>query len=204
MDPLHRDQNTFLKCFFLLFFVLFSRKFSVVQKEAALLLIVASKRISTSLVWYYSLAEASSHKSLPSLFSAEPLVCRCPPARCPSDTPAAPPAHGFIRAAAPLSGGGGGVSATEADLLGVPSPPTALPPILHATAIDHGCRGVCRCLHRSVGLITHPALVKPGRPISPGPPLFFPPYPNPPPPPVPLLSPSAARSIFCFLTRYFF
>lgn len=38
----------------------------------------------------------------------------------------------------------------------VPSPPACL--ILHATGIstiDHGCRSVCRCLHRSVSLITH-------------------------------------------------
>ena len=53
----------------------------------------------------------------------------------------------------------------------VPSPPARL--ILHASAIssiDHGCRRVCRCLHRSVSLITHPyssarLLISP-RPLS--------------------------------------
>lgn len=47
------------------------------------------------------------------------------------------------------------LSATEAGLLRH-SPPARL--ILHATgiiSIDHGCRSVCRWLHRSVSLIIH-------------------------------------------------
>lgn len=45
---------------------------------------------------------------------------------------------------------------SEADLLRSPLLPACL--ILHAngiSSIDHGCRSVCRCLHRSVCLITH-------------------------------------------------
>lgn len=48
------------------------------------------------------------------------------------------------------------LTVSEADLLRSPLLPACL--ILHATgisSIDHGCRSVCRCLHRSVSLITH-------------------------------------------------
>lgn len=64
---------------FLFFFPPVFKQISAAQTEAVSLLIVASQRISTSLVWYYSLAEASPHKSRPSLFSAEPHVRCCPP-----------------------------------------------------------------------------------------------------------------------------
>ncbi len=95
------------------------------------------------------------------------------------------------------------LTASEADLLRSPLLPARL--ILHATgigSIDHGCRSVCRCLHRSVSLITHSQssarlLILP-RPLS----LF-------------LLSCSSlscaspcfllppVRSLFCFLTHIF-
>lgn len=48
------------------------------------------------------------------------------------------------------------LTVSKADLLR--SPLLAVRLILHATgisSIDHGCRSVCRCLHRSVTLITH-------------------------------------------------
>lgn len=48
------------------------------------------------------------------------------------------------------------LTASKADLLRSPLLTARL--ILHATgisSIDHGCRSVCRCLHRSVTLITH-------------------------------------------------
>lgn len=85
-----------------------------------------------------------------------------------------------------------------ADLFGCPLLAALL--ILHATgisSIDHGCRSVCRCLHRSVSLITHSRssaglLISP-RPLS----LLSLP------PPRPLAFSFHSLALFCFLTHIF-
>lgn len=168
----------------------------IARLEVGMLIVDVSppKWIFITLIWYYfswhqALAEVSSYKICHLYLAASPSPVSCAIG------------HGWRWCSAllvlwPFSRAD--LTVSEADLLRSPVLPACL--ILHATgisSIDHGCRSVCRCLHRSVSLITHShssarLLISP-RPLS----LCLPLVP-------PSLVPLCARSLSVSLSHTFF